>query len=232
MRSKTIFKLFSFLILTGLFFQPINSQADNWSVGLGGNIVSVTPGDFDGTSVISTDFFIYPDTQRFDMPYPAANSNGFLIRGAYNRRRISGEIQFAQSSHDIKKSSLYNLPEGQMTYSFVDFNCKLNMPVMMADLYLLLGVNYALLSIDNGEVVGYISDNEIYDTTYFGAGFNIGAGISYYMTPYTSIFGEYIYRFTGYNQVSDVMIDENVYSGGIGALLLGVSFHIPAAAFM
>lgn len=222
-RSNTLF-LMSVLIFAILFIILATGFANNYSFGIGGAAVSVFPGDFNGENFIFSDNGYYADDQFFDMPYPTTNSTGFSLRAAFNRRFFTGEIQYAQSTHTKEKSSIFYEPEGSMTFSFIDFTAKFNLPILMIDLYLLTGMHYAILNVENGELYG---DGRNNDAFYYGAGFNIGAGISYYFTPFTSIYGEYVYRMTAFSQVNDVELGDTVYPGGSGALLFGISFHIP-----
>lgn len=233
-----LFLLISALLASCLW--PADVMAGRLSIGGGGMSVSMGAGDFDGIHLLKR----YDDDSNayhyIDLPEPVPNSLGYALRLDYTRGLWGAEIQYCSSTHVQNLSSLFTQASGTMTYSFLDFNGKLILPLQWVELYLLAGGHYSTLNVEQGE---YYSDQELLyqvdrsaggqmaDAFFTGFGYQVGLGICYPFMPFMDVFAEYVFRATGFSIVNDLEITDTMQTGPIHSLFFGVSFNLPVAVW-
>jgi opacity protein-like surface antigen len=226
--------LVAMLLLLTTLSAPV--AADGLRVGVGGAHNTVATGEFNGENVLKRYDYGSSSYQYLDLPTPEDMAMGFAGRVDYIKGYWGAELQYSTFSHSKDATGLFNEPQGTMTYHFVDFNAKLVIPVMLAELQLIAGLNYTLLNIEKGELfsdtelvskVDYDYDPRISQADFQGFGVNLGIGLSYNFMPFVSIFAEYIIRSASFSVANDLEIAELIESGVIDSIIIGITYDIP-----
>ncbi len=214
--------------------------ADGLRIGIGGAHNTVATGDFNGQNILKHYDFDSSSYQYLDLPTPEDMAMGFAARMDYIQGYWGAEIQYCTFAHSKDTSSLFNEPEGLMTYHFVDLNAKLVIPIMPAELHLIAGLNYTLLNIEKGELysdteltgkVDYDYTSRIAQADFTGFGVNLGIGVSYEFMPFVSFFAEYILRSVSYSVANDLEISDMIKSGAIDTIIIGITYNIPTSIY-
>ena len=149
-------------------------------------------GDFDGKTVV-IDAYSYET-----IVIPRINSkSGFGVALGARSDIIAGEMSYHWSQHDDDWMGY----KGVTNFNILNLDSKLFIATdQQIQPYLLLGVAYSWLVVEDGSVDYYSYD----DANLYGFGFNIGGGLAIYLNPRLAIGGGITYRYLEYSTMDGV----------------------------
>lgn len=191
-------------------------------------------GDFSKTSLIEVRDTSNIVTEVLMTP-ELKDGMGFGITAGYtkvglNHIGYSVELSYHRTSHDYA----WSFYTGKATLSVVNFDFKGLYSLSVVEPYLFLGIAIPWINIENG---GGLRANGTYDldkktdAKYTGIGFNIGAGIEFFLTPSISFGGRAAYRWIRYSNVTGYSGKVSIQGGVKGSgmhICAGLTFNVPA----
>lgn len=171
--------------------------------------------DFDGS------IFYTSDTELYLVPkFEPANFLGLMVEGREDW--LGYQIGYSRAKHDY---SWGGIPAGQATTHFIDFNFLFYaMATRPIQPFGMLGFSLNGLRIEDGKY-NAVSD-EFFDSSMYGAGFNYGLGVDYYLGIRAKFTVGARWHYNGYNSISGQDLDEGLKATGYQYYVsLGINSH-------
>jgi len=172
---------------------------DGWYLGLQAVDNSMS-GDFDNST-----YYLDPP-ELFDVP-EVDDGTGFGFLLGVKRDKIALELGYQRSSHDTT-SSFIDMGSGgnsEASFNVIDLNFRYDIFAQNRFRpYVLLGVGFPWLTIEDSMLDGTSYEDE----TFTGIGFNLGAGVAYYLHPQWALTGGLIYRWNRFGSVEGNKIEK------------------------
>ncbi len=165
-------------------------------------------GDFNDTTYYTTDSAIY-DVPAID------DGQGFGVSLGVSTPGASLEISYLRTSHNTH-SSFTDIGDQQGTFNAIDLNLKIHLiKESRFRPYVLLGFGFPWITVENS-----VYENGSYsDETFTGISANVGAGLAFYLTPQAFVNAGVMQRWSFFNDVEGMGLDENLNASSFSFLL-------------